>query len=86
MEDLRVQDGEILTSRFSTYLLADPHGPFGARGVAELPLVPFLPAVAIAIHDAVGVWVTQQPFTPERVLTAIMAAAEQAAAEPTAVV
>jgi CO/xanthine dehydrogenase Mo-binding subunit len=51
--------------------LADPHGPFGARGVAEMPLVPFLPAVATAIHDAVGVWMTEQPFTPERVLEAL---------------
>jgi CO/xanthine dehydrogenase Mo-binding subunit len=52
--------------------LADPNGPFGARGVAEMPLVPFAPAVAAAIHDAVGVWMTDLPFTPERVLAAIM--------------
>jgi CO/xanthine dehydrogenase Mo-binding subunit len=51
--------------------LADQHGPFGARGVAEMPLVPFLPAVASAIHDAVGVWLTEQPFTPERVLASL---------------
>ncbi|MDF3039848.1 MAG: aldehyde oxidase [Thermomicrobiales bacterium] len=51
--------------------LAEPQGPFGARGVAEMPLVPFLPAVASAIHDAVGVWMTEQPFTPERVLAAL---------------
>ncbi|MDP9365950.1 MAG: xanthine dehydrogenase family protein molybdopterin-binding subunit [Chloroflexota bacterium] len=51
--------------------LADPNGPFGARGVAEMPLVPFLPAVAAAIHDAVGVWLSDQPFTPERVLNAM---------------
>jgi CO/xanthine dehydrogenase Mo-binding subunit len=56
--------------------LADPHGPFGARGVAELPLVPFLGAVANAIHDATGVWLTAQPFTPERVLTALARRAE----------
>ena len=54
--------------------LADPHGPFGARGVAEMPLVPFLPAVAAAIHDATGVWLSEQPFTPERVLAALEAA------------
>jgi CO/xanthine dehydrogenase Mo-binding subunit len=53
--------------------LADPHGPFGARGVAEMPLVPFMAAVAAAIHDAVGVWLTEQPFTPERVLAAMEA-------------
>lgn len=51
--------------------LADPSGPFGARGVAEMPLVPFLGAVAAAIHDATGVWMTRQPFTPERVLAAL---------------
>jgi CO/xanthine dehydrogenase Mo-binding subunit len=54
--------------------LADPNGPYGARGVAEMPLVPFAPAVAAAIHDATGVWVMQQPMTPERVLTALMEA------------
>ena len=51
--------------------LADPNGPYGARGVAEMPLVPLAPAVAAAIHDAVGVWVRDQPFTPERVLAAL---------------
>lgn len=51
--------------------LADPEGPFGARGVAELPLVPFAPAVAAAIHAATGAWVTDLPFTPERVLAAL---------------
>jgi CO/xanthine dehydrogenase Mo-binding subunit len=53
--------------------LADPNGPFGARGVAEMPLVPFAAAVAAAIHDAVDVWVCEQPMTPERVLKAIRA-------------
>ena len=65
--------------------LADPHGPFGARGVAEMPLVPFLGAVAAAIHDAVGVWLTDQPFTPERVLSA-MSAAVDAVPSPAAAV
>jgi CO/xanthine dehydrogenase Mo-binding subunit len=51
--------------------LADPLGPFGARGVAEMALVPFAPAVASAIHDATGVWLTHQPMTPERVLAAL---------------
>jgi CO/xanthine dehydrogenase Mo-binding subunit len=53
--------------------LADPNGPFGARGVAEMPLVPLTPAIASAIHDATGVWLTQQPMTPERVLAALTA-------------
>jgi CO/xanthine dehydrogenase Mo-binding subunit len=51
--------------------LADPIGPYGARGVAEMPLVPFAPAVAAAIHDATGVWLNDLPMTPERVLKAL---------------
>jgi len=57
--------------------LADPEGPYGARGVAELPLVPFAPAVASAIHAATGAWVTDLPFTPERVLAAIKQSRER---------
>jgi CO/xanthine dehydrogenase Mo-binding subunit len=53
--------------------LADPNGPFGARGVAEMALVPLAPAIASAIHAATGAWVYQQPMTPERVLAAIQA-------------
>jgi CO/xanthine dehydrogenase Mo-binding subunit len=52
--------------------LADPNGPFGARGMAEMPLVPFAPAVAAAIHDATGVWLSDLPFTPERVMAALI--------------
>jgi CO/xanthine dehydrogenase Mo-binding subunit len=51
--------------------LANPHGPFGARGMAEMPLVPFAPAVAAAIQAATGVWLSQLPMTPERVLTGL---------------
>jgi CO/xanthine dehydrogenase Mo-binding subunit len=51
--------------------LADPNGPYGARGMSEMPLVPLAPAIAAAIHDATGVWLTQQPMTPERVLRAM---------------
>jgi CO/xanthine dehydrogenase Mo-binding subunit len=50
---------------------ADPEGPFGARGMAEMPLVPFAAAVAAAIHDATGVWVCDLPMTPERVAAAL---------------
>ncbi len=57
---------------------ADPNGPYGARGVAEMPLVPFAAAVAAAIHDATGAWVSDLPMTPERVLNAIRAAREHA--------
>ena len=49
----------------------DPNGPWGARGLGELPFLPVAPAIGAAIHDAVGVWVDEFPFTPERVLRAL---------------
>ena len=36
------------------------------------------PAIAAAVFDAVGVWVTELPVTPERVLRALEAKAEPA--------
>jgi CO/xanthine dehydrogenase Mo-binding subunit len=54
-----------------TLELGDTNGPYGARGMAELPLVPLAAAIAAAIHDATGAWVHAQPFTPERVLEAL---------------
>jgi CO/xanthine dehydrogenase Mo-binding subunit len=47
---------------------ADPIGPWGARGVGEMPYLPLAPAVSAAIHSATGVWFDQFPYTPERVL------------------
>jgi CO/xanthine dehydrogenase Mo-binding subunit len=46
----------------------DPIGPWGARGMGEMPYLPFVPALAAAIHDATGVWFYEFPLTPERVL------------------
>jgi CO/xanthine dehydrogenase Mo-binding subunit len=51
--------------------IPDPNGPWGARGLGELPLLPVAPAIAAAIHDAIGVWVDEFPFTPERILRAL---------------
>jgi putative selenate reductase molybdopterin-binding subunit len=49
----------------------EPTGPYGAKAVAEIPKDGVAPALASAIHDAVGVWITQLPFTPERVWRAL---------------
>lgn len=51
--------------------IPDPNGPWGARGVGELPYLPVAPVIAAAIHDATGVWIDEFPFTPERVLRAL---------------
>jgi CO/xanthine dehydrogenase Mo-binding subunit len=46
----------------------EPNGPFGARGLGELPFLPIAPAIAAAVHDATGVWFDEFPLTPERLL------------------
>ncbi len=51
--------------------IPDPNGPWGARGLGEIPFLPLVPAIAAAIHDATGVWIDEFPFTPERVFTAL---------------
>lgn len=51
--------------------IPDPQGPFGLRGMAEMPFVPTAPAIAAAIHAATGVWLDELPYTPERVWKAL---------------
>jgi CO/xanthine dehydrogenase Mo-binding subunit len=46
----------------------DPIGPWGARGMAEMPFLPLAPAVVAAVHDATGVWFDEIPLTPYRVV------------------
>ncbi|CAA9524178.1 MAG: hypothetical protein AVDCRST_MAG13-3575 [uncultured Solirubrobacteraceae bacterium] len=46
-------------------------GPFGAKAIGEMANNAQPPAIAAAIHDAVGVWITEMPATPERVLRAL---------------
>jgi CO/xanthine dehydrogenase Mo-binding subunit len=91
-ENFICKEGRIVTPFLSTYLLptaldmpeihpiivenADPNGPYGARGVAEMALVPFAGALAAAIYDATGAWVNDLPMTPERVLNALAHAKE----------
>ncbi len=46
----------------------DPHGPWGVRGMGEMPFVPLAPALVAAVHDATGIWFDELPLTPEKVL------------------
>jgi putative selenate reductase molybdopterin-binding subunit len=46
----------------------DPFGPYGAKSVSEISTNGAAPVIASAIHDAVGVWVRDWPFTPEKIL------------------
>jgi len=49
----------------------DPEGPYGAKEVGQGPLLPVIPAVASAVHDALGVWVDEVPVTPDKILRAL---------------
>ncbi len=49
----------------------DPEGPYGAKEAGEGPLHPSIPAIANAIHDAVGVRMNSLPFSPPRVWAAL---------------
>ena len=84
MEELKVDQGRYLNDRLATYiiptikdsprfrvhLLEDPWegGPFGAKGVGELPMDGGAPAVTSAIENATGIRVDAIPAVPERLL------------------
>jgi CO/xanthine dehydrogenase Mo-binding subunit len=86
-EDTQIDNGIIKTNNFTTYIIpticdvpeiqVDPvetyekMGPFGAKGVGEIGIVPVASAVANAIHDATGIRIFTLPATPERVYRAL---------------
>ena len=53
----------------------DPEGPYGAKEAGEGPLHSVIPAIANAVHDAVGIRLRHLPFTPGKVLDALEAKA-----------
>ncbi len=61
------------TPEIHTFLVetVDPEAPFGAKEVGQGPLLPVIPAIANAVHDAVGVRIDETPITPEKVLKAL---------------
>jgi CO/xanthine dehydrogenase Mo-binding subunit len=61
---------------------ADPRGPWGARGMGEMPFIPLAPALIAAIHDATGIWIDEFPLTAERVLRSLQASGSGAERAP----
>ena len=49
----------------------NPKHPFGVRGVGEAPIIPPLPALAIAVSNAIGVKMSDLPLTPDVILEAL---------------
>jgi xanthine dehydrogenase D subunit len=81
MEEIQVSDGRIRNPSFTDYLIptildtppmhvdmleyADPHAPYGLRGVGEPPTISAGPAIAAAIRAATGLELGRVPIRPE---------------------
>ena len=86
-EETQIDNGVIKTNNFTTYIIPtisdvpeieiDPVetyekiGPFGAKGLGEIGIIPVGSAIANAIYDATGIRVFTLPATPERVYTGL---------------
>jgi CO/xanthine dehydrogenase Mo-binding subunit len=91
MEDFIAQDGYLRTDSYADYLIptvydvpeihplileiADPQGPYGVRGLGEMPMLMLAPAILDAIHDATGLWFTKLPVKAEDVRLGLAAKA-----------
>src|SRR5205085_1994169 len=79
LEELVWDRGRVVNNRLTNYIIptaldapemrtiivekAYPHGPFGAKGVGELPMNGGAPAIAAAVFDATGAFVSEIPLT-----------------------
>ena len=86
-EEMKIEGGQVVNGNFGDYSLPkaesvplvesvaietnDPYGPYGAKGASEGGSVPTAAAIANAVYQATGAWITDLPITAERVLTAL---------------
>jgi CO/xanthine dehydrogenase Mo-binding subunit len=84
MEEIQVRDGKIRNPSFTDYLiptildtppmqlqvleLADPHAPYGLRGIGEPPTISSTPAVVSAVRAATGRPLPRVPLRPEDIV------------------
>jgi CO/xanthine dehydrogenase Mo-binding subunit len=89
LEEVKLDGGRYLNDRMTTYIIPTSrdvpdlqveltelpyeHGPFGAKGLGELPMDAGAPALAAAIDQATGVFSTAIPITPEALHAALRA-------------
>jgi len=87
LEEIKLAEGRYLNDRLQTYiipttrdappldvvLLENPAscGPFGAKGIGELPMDGGAPALLAAVENATGLFASAVPATPERLLEAM---------------
>jgi CO/xanthine dehydrogenase Mo-binding subunit len=86
-EEIVIEDGRMLNPNLALYKIPTTleapnvrtiiveataeHGPYGAKGVGEPPVVVPTGAIANAVANAIGTPVRTTPLTPERVLRVI---------------
>lgn len=89
MEEVVLNNGNIKNKNFSDYIIPtskdvpniktyfiediEETGPYGAKGLGEMVMLPTAPAIINAIYDAIGVRIYELPATCERILQAIKA-------------
>ena len=99
-EEMRIESGKLRNACFRDYkLITAPEmppiemhfiesdcaeGPYGAKGISELPTIVIAPAVANALHNATGVRIFEPPMSPEKVARAIHDRRAQATADEAA--
>ncbi|MBI4669649.1 MAG: xanthine dehydrogenase family protein [Elusimicrobia bacterium] len=82
-ENAVYKDGVMQNANFTDYLIPtaldtpamkikiieEPysHGPFGAKGLGEMPADIPVPAVAAAVYHATGLWFGELPILPEKI-------------------
>jgi CO/xanthine dehydrogenase Mo-binding subunit len=88
-EQMQLEDGRLMNGNLADYTMPtadalpmlrsgivesdEPNGPYGAKGASETAILPGAPAIANAIHQAIGIRFRDLPITPERVLAALEA-------------
>ena len=88
-EDVLIEEGYHKTRNFTDYIIptiretplietfpveeVEHSGPFGAKGIGEVVMIPIIPAIMSAIYDATGARIKHLPATSERVFNALKA-------------
>ncbi|MDM5198416.1 molybdopterin-dependent oxidoreductase [Fictibacillus enclensis] len=86
-EDVLMEGGYHQTANFTNYIIptiretpvietfpvesTEETGPFGAKGIGEVVMIPIIAAIMNAIYDAAGVRIMHLPATPERIYQAL---------------
>jgi CO/xanthine dehydrogenase Mo-binding subunit len=87
MEELQMEEGHVINPSFGDYKIPSIEdipemtvaflrsgvgtGPYRVKSIGESTIVPVAAAIANAVHDAVGVRITELPITAEKVYRAL---------------